>query len=211
MDSESVGGRIEAAIERLPPGGVTLAQLQELIGKEGLMILAAFLTLVFLIPVSIPGVSTVFGAGILLIGISRLFGRDLWLPETIAKRAISTEKLRGAMTRGMIWFRKLEKVSRPNRMPWLTGAGLTGLMNNLALILGAVLLMMPFGPIPFSNTFPAVALLFLAIGLLQHDGVCILLGHLGNLASIAYFTVLIAGGGVAIQKVWQQLVGAMML
>ena len=57
MEPESVGRKIEAAIEKLPPGGVTLSQLQELIGKEGLMILAAFLTLVFLIPVSIPGVS----------------------------------------------------------------------------------------------------------------------------------------------------------
>lgn len=205
METESVGKKIETAIEKLPPEGVTLSQLQELIGKEGLMILAAFLTLVFLIPVSIPGVSTVFGAGILLIGIARLLGRDLWLPKFIAKRTIATEKLKGAMTRGMVWFRKLERVSRPNRMSWLTGGGLTGLINNLALILGAVLLMMPFGLIPFSNTFPAVALLFLCIGLLQHDGVCILLGHLGNVASIVYFGVLIAGGGVALQKMWQQL------
>ena len=39
-----------------------------------------FAAIFFLIPVSIPGVSTVFGAAILLVGVSRLSGRQLWLP-----------------------------------------------------------------------------------------------------------------------------------
>ena len=60
--------------------------------------------------------------------------------------------------------------------------------------------MMPFGLIPFSNTFPALALLFFAIGLLQRDGVCVLLGHASNVATILYFAVLIGGGGLAVQE-----------
>jgi len=73
-------------------------------------------------------------------------------------------------------------------------------MNNASLILGAVLLMMPFGLIPFSNTFPAVALLFFAIGLLQRDGVCVLLGYVGNVLTIVYFALLIGGGGLALRE-----------
>jgi hypothetical protein len=79
--------------------------------------------------------------------------------------------------------------------------------NNAALILGAVLLMMPFGLIPFSNTFPAVAILFLAIGLLQRDGVCILLGHISNVVTIIYFGVLIGGGGLAVRELVNRFVG----
>jgi hypothetical protein len=82
----------------------------------------------------------------------------------------------------------------------LTAPGFMGAINNLGLILGAVLLMAPFGLIPFSNTLPAVAILLLAIGLLQRDGVCILLGHLMNIASIVYFAVLIGGGAVVIKR-----------
>ena len=81
------------------------------------------------------------------------------------------------------------------------------ILNNCSLILGAVLLMAPFGFVPFSNTFPAVAILFLAIGLLQRDGVCILLGYLANFATIIYFAILIAGGGMAIRELWQRLFG----
>lgn len=72
-------------------------------------------------------------------------------------------------------------------------------------MLGALLLMAPFGFVPFSNTLPALAILLLAIGLMQRDGVAALLGHLMNLASIVYFGVLIGGGGLALREALQRL------
>jgi hypothetical protein len=192
--------RLRLVTDGLPAAGVTLAELRDLVGEDGLMVLTAFLTLVFMVPVSIPGVSTVFGAGILLIGVSRLFGQRLWLPATIARRIVSSEKVRAAFDRGLVWFQRLERVSRPHRLGWLTARGLVGIVNDLGLVLGAVLLMMPFGLIPLSNTLPAIALLFLAIGALQRDGVSILLGHVMNVVTMAYFALLIGGGGVVIQQ-----------
>lgn len=203
----SLTAKMRATIDNLPPGGVTLLEIRDLIGREGMMLLTAFLTIIFLVPVSIPGVSTVFGGGILLLSIARMFRRPVWLPHKIGKRTVSTEKLRSGMERGLKWFQRLERVSRPHRMPWLMRGRFVGAINNLALILGAVLLMAPFGLIPFSNTLPAVALLFLAIGILQRDGVCILLGHLSNIATIIYFAVLIGGGAVAIREAWQRIAG----
>ena len=67
--------------------------------------------------------------------------------------------------------------------------------------------MLPFGLIPFSNTFPAVALLFLAIGLLQRDGVSVLLGHVSNIVTILYFSLLIGGGGLALREVFNRFAG----
>jgi len=78
-------------------------------------------------------------------------------------------------------------------------------VNSCAMIAGAVLLMAPFGLVPFSNTLPALALLFLAIGLLQKDGLHILCGHLLNVATVIYFSVLIVGGGVAVREVFRRL------
>jgi hypothetical protein len=198
--AEALGEKLKIIIENLPPDTVTLAEIRDRLGQDGLLLLTAFLTLVFMIPVSIPGVSTVFGAAILLIGVTRLFHRSLWLPKRLQDRELPAEKLRAGLRGGMVWFHRLERISRPHRLKWLTGHGVAGVANDLALILGAGLLMAPFGLIPFSNTLPALALLLLAIGLLQRDGVCILLGHCANLATIVYFTVLIAGSGVAIRE-----------
>ena len=52
----------------LPAGKVSLRDLLELIGEQGMLSVCVFLTLPSLIPVSIPGVSTVFGLAIILIG-----------------------------------------------------------------------------------------------------------------------------------------------
>jgi len=207
MTGEPISQRLRSLVRSLPPTGITLSELIHQVGNDGLLILTALLTLVFLIPISIPGVSTVFGAAILLIGMSRLIGRELWIPEKLKHKIIGTKKLRPVLRKALPWLQKIERVSRPNRIAWLVASGPVERMNNASLILGAILLMMPFGLIPFSNTFPAVALLFFAIGLLQRDGVCVLLGYVGNAATIVYFGVLIAGGGMAMREVFGRLSG----
>ena len=80
------------------------------------------------------------------------------------------------------------------------------LFNNLAFILGALLLMAPFGFVPFSNTLPAIALLLFAVGFIQRDGVSILLGHLANVGTLIYFAILIGGGGAVLHQLWQRFV-----
>lgn len=207
VEERSLVETMQGFIDSMPAEGVTFAQIRDLIGRQGMMLLTAFLTIVFLVPVSIPGVSTIFGAAILALSVSRLMKRPMWLPAKLERRVVSSEKLGAAMNRGMKWIRRLEKISKPHRMPSLASGALMAVLNNSGLILGAILLMAPFGLIPFSNTLPALAILFFAIGVLQRDGVCILLGHLMNVATIIYFAVLIGGGAVAIQKLWQQIVG----
>ena len=66
-----LGEQLASVINNLPEDKLTLGELLEVFGDEGLLLLTMLLTVVFLIPVSIPGVSTVFGAAILLVGISR--------------------------------------------------------------------------------------------------------------------------------------------
>lgn len=201
----SLGEQLTTIIEQLPPDTLSLQELLDVFGDEGLLLVTVLLTLVFLIPVSIPGVSTVFGAAILLVGISRLFGRPLWLPARLRTRALPADKLRPGLTGGLVWVRRLEKISRPHRLRTLADGALVRLLNDLAFILAAVLLMAPFGFVPFSNTLPALALLLYAIGFIQRDGVAVLLGHLANIGTIVYFGVLISGGGLAVRELLQRV------
>ena len=205
VSDASLGEQLTTIIEQLPPDTLSLQELLDVFGDEGLLLVTVLLTLVFLIPVSIPGVSTVFGAAILLVGISRLFGRPLWLPARLRTRALPADKLRPGLTGGLVWVRRLEKISRPHRLRTLADGALVRLLNDLAFILAAVLLMAPFGFVPFSNTLPALALLLYAIGFIQRDGVAVLLGHLANIGTIVYFGVLISGGGLAVRELLQRV------
>ena len=203
----SLGDQLEAIIQQLPEDHLTLGELLQVFGDEGLLLLTILLTLVFLIPVSIPGVSTVFGAAILMVGISRVFRRPLWLPAKLRERALPAARLRPALTGGLHWVRRLERISRPYRLRGLVEGGFQDLFNNLAFILAALLLMAPFGFIPFSNTLPGLALLFYAIGMIQRDGTAILLGHLANLGTMVYFSILIGGGGMAAHGLLRHFTG----
>ncbi len=72
---------------------VTLRDILAQMGESGLLLLCGLLSLPFLVPVSIPGVSTVFGVGIVLIGIAITFNRLPWLPSRLADKPLDAEKL----------------------------------------------------------------------------------------------------------------------
>lgn len=206
--SSTLGDRLTRVIASLDSERLTLGQMLERVGTQGLLLFAALLTLVFLIPVSIPGVSTVFGAAILLIGFSRLLDRPLWLPARLRDRELPAGRLRHMLERGMVWVHRLERISRAHRLPFLARGRAMDIFNSLAFIFAALLLMAPFGFVPFSNTLPGIALLLYAIGMIQRDGVAILLGHLASVVTVVYFSVLIGGGGWALHALWQRLSGA---
>ena len=162
LATDSLGDKLRLLLAELPEGSVPLHRLLKLLGRDGLMLLVCLLSLVFLIPVSIPGVSTLFGLVILLIAINRLLGRPLWLPRRLRHKPVATHSLRQALDKALKAFSRLEKISRPHRLNWLTTTPGVHQVNNAALILGALLLMAPFGFIPFSNTLPALALILIA-------------------------------------------------
>ena len=72
---------------------VTLGTLLRYIGEQGMLVFCLFLTLPFLLPISIPGVSTVFGLVILLIGVGVTFNRIPWLPQRLMNRTVEANDL----------------------------------------------------------------------------------------------------------------------
>src|SRR5690606_9760126 len=150
---------------------------------------------------------TVFGAAILLVGVARLSGRALWLPARLRARELPGARLRAALEGGLRWVRRLETLSRPRRLPALAVAPAAMLFNHLAFVLAALLLMMPLGLIPFSNTLPAIALLCYGVGMLQRDGGAILLGHLATIATLVYFAALAVTGGLLVGTLFRGVGG----
>ena len=60
---------------------VTLGELLRLIGEQGLLLFVMFLMTPFLLPVSIPGMSTVFSVIAILVGLGVMMNRIPWLPQ----------------------------------------------------------------------------------------------------------------------------------
>lgn len=177
---------LEDVIASIKGDFVTLRQLLAGMGENGLLLLCGLLSLPFLFPVSIPGVSTVFGAGIVLIGIAVTLNTLPWLPKSLADRKLESAKLRPVLERGVRFLRKIDKFFKP-RLSMLTSGVVVNRLNGLALILAGVLLMIPLSVIPFSNTLPGVAILFLSTGISQRDGLIVLGGYSMIALTLLYF------------------------
>lgn len=184
---------IEHVIKNLSGDVVTLREIINVIGREGMLVFCIFLTLPFMVPVSIPGISTLFGLAIGLIGLGIMTHRPPWLPDRLIRKKFPAHRLRLALEKGTIWIHRLERISRPSISVLTHGSGMARI-NGMMLITGALLLMAPFGLIPFSNTLPGLAILFLATGVLQRDGRSVLLGYMTLVLTALYFSFLLRGG-----------------
>jgi len=197
--TSTLSATLTEAIDGIQGETVTLRELMTAIGEQGLLVLCALFTLPFLFPVSIPGVSTVFGAAIILLGVAITLNRMPWLPKKILDRPLEAAKLVPVMRKGAGIVSRIDAWVRPRALH-LTAGKMT-FVNGCVLIFAAGLLMAPFGLIPFSNTAPAIGILLLTIGMAQRDGLFVLLGYLGTVLTVVYFGVLLyaawwAGGAL---------------
>lgn len=193
---KSLAETLASTARSLTSKHITLRELMTLIGEQGLLIFCLFLTIPFLLPVSIPGVSTVFGLLIVLIGIGVALNRVPWFPAYLLDRAIHTDHLVPALEKGARLIARLEQFIRP-RLLMLTHGATINRLNGFLLVVGAVLLMAPFGAIPLTNTLPALAILFLAIGMLQRDGLFVVTGYIALIGTVAYFGFLVGAAVMA--------------
>lgn len=168
---------------------VTVRDLLALSGEHGMLLALILLTIPFLVPISIPGISTAFGLVGIFIAISIVVNRVPWLPERLLDHPVHTEHLVPAIHKGAGLVHRIDRVSHL-RLERLTTGAAVHRANGLGLLLGNVLLLFPLGLVPFSNTLPGWSILLLAVGMVQRDGLLILAGWLFLIATIVYFAVL---------------------
>lgn len=205
--SESLSTVLQRLIGNLSGKTITLRDLMEAIGEQGLLLMCAIACLPFLIPVSIPGVSTVFGAAIVMISLAITLNRLPWLPKRILDKEMETARLVPALEKGVNIVSKLDRFMRP-RLPGLTTGTVMARVNGLAIMTAGVLLMMPLGFVPFSNTLPGVAILLFSAGMIQRDGATVLGGYLFLVLTTIYFAILAYGAFWAGQGLSNSLTGA---
>ncbi len=131
----------------------------------GIMITLAIVAL-------LPGVSLFAGIAMMLPALQMAVGmRAPSLPGILSRRNIRVAALRARTEQAIPWIERLEFYVRP-RWIVLSRPPMPVLIGMLTFILALVIML----PIPFGNLPPAFAVLVLSLGLLEKDGVLILLG-----------------------------------
>lgn len=156
--------------------------------------------LILALPCCIPflyGIPQVVALPLMFVSAQILLGRETpWLPERLRTRSVASRDLRALAERAGPWLRRLEAISRP-RLSALTHHP-TDRIIGVALVLFSASILVP---LPGTNTVPGFAVVAIAMGLLQRDGVLVVFGTLLGTAWIA--TLIFAGATLAsVVKSW---------
>lgn len=149
---------------------------------RGFALVLLLATFPFVLPFPTLGLSAPVGFALALAALGLVLGRPASLPTSLGALQIGPAALAraAAVVSRATWV--LARVTRP-RMPFMMGRVMR-IALGLSLFTAAVVLGLPI-PLPLSNFFPAVAIILLAAGVLEGDGLLVLAGHVATLAVCA--------------------------
>lgn len=168
---------------------LTYQSILQALGERAFGLVFLFFSLPSILPFSaVPGLSVIFGLPIAIFALQMIFARKtLWLPEYIAIRNISHIKVVKIIFGVMPYLIKLERLSKP-RWPLMNCRAME-IINGTTIFCLALLLMLP---IPFSNLFFGTFIILFSVGIVEKDGILILVGYICVILyiSVIYFLLL---------------------
>jgi len=177
---------LRGVLEHAAGRALRISELLGILRERGYAMVLLLVTLPFMLPVPTMGLSIPAGIAIMLYGVSQIFGTKPWLPGLLARREISHAALQKIVNLFCRITTRLENTLRP-RFQFMFWPGMNVLIGS-SLIFLAFCMSLPL-PLPFTNGVPAFGITLLLLGLIERDGLFVLLGMLTCvvIAVILYF------------------------
>ncbi len=177
---------LENMAETADESGYTLREIMDRLDER------AFGAMLFILalPCAIPFlylVPQIVAVPMLALAAQMALGRqEPWLPEKLASRRIQREGLMSTARGGRKWLGWIERIARP-RLTFLTGKRSEQIIG-LFFIAFCLSIMIP---LPLTNSTPAIGIAIAAFGLIQRDGLLVILGIV---IGAVWISLLIIGG-----------------
>ena len=124
----------------------------------------------------VPGLATIIAIPLLFFGLQMLAGyRTPWLPKSISERGFAKADLLATIERAVPAMRWVETICKP-RLLFLIGQVGERLLGLLVFVLAIVIAL----PGPGTNFAPGVAIAFMAIAIIERDGLLVFAGVVGS-------------------------------
>ena len=186
-------------------GQLTINHLIERTEGRGLYLVVMLLSLPFIVPISIPGVSTVLGLIITLLSLRLALGLPPRLPRCLGERPFPPQLEKRILSGSAKFLRSVEKLVKPRRTQWMASR-LAVSLNALLLSFMGLLLALPFPPLPpLTNSLPCYSLILLAASMMEEDGALIWVAYAVSLGTTIYLVIIASVLEHAAVKILHQL------
>jgi hypothetical protein len=191
-------------IETFQERPVRLREVIVLLQGRAYLLLMLLLSLPFLLPIPLPGLSFLLGAVIAVIALRLTLGQKPWLPAGMLDRELPPKFFPMLLAGATRVLRLLEVMLKPRHL-WLTESPLLVQLHAFIIFVAAFVLLLPLPP--GTNFPPALCIILMAGGLLERDGRFILAGYIAFALNVVFFALFAIYGQRLIQWVLQQFNG----
>lgn len=175
--------------ERGKEGPISIGEIVDLLSAKGEFLIILLLSLPFCQPIQIPGLSIPFGIVILCIGIRGAFRKKIWLPKRLLKKELSPQTTTKITRLTIKTLGVMKKWVHP-RMIYLCRYRYAYLVNGWVVAFLAFCMVLPI-PLPLVNMPAAISIFLISIGVLEDDGLFLLIGYIASLITALFFAILI--------------------
>jgi hypothetical protein len=178
-----LGDTLGELLETDDPLGLSIACVTRAVGEKGFGLVLMILSLPSALPVPAPGYSTPFGIVIALIALQMILGRSaLWLPDRLGRIRIRPKLAHAMLGSASKFLKKIERFIRPRQL-WIQGRVGQSALAILVICMACLMIL----PIPLTNTFPAMVIFMIGVGLSEEDGLLAIAAFaIGCLAALLY-------------------------
>ena len=169
---------------------VTARAVVERLGVRGHALLVFFLSLPFLQPLPLLGLSAPVGIAIAILGAMMALNRPPWLPRRFLDHELPAHIVVRIARAGQSLLRRAERFIRP-RGQWFHRHPSARPIAGVVIAVSGLELALPL-PIVFTNSLPALVIITTAVGLVEEDAVLTVIGTVGFVVLLALFGGILA-------------------
>ena len=174
---------------------IKIGVLLKSINTGGFALIILFFALLLVIPTP-PPIPTIAGLIVMFFSFQMTIGlQQVWLPKFITEKSIKRKTLAVIVEKSSIYLYKLERFTR-KRLVFMKSIIAERIIGAIIFILAGITLT----PIIFANSIPGISIILISFGLLNKDGLIIILGFIVGILSVFMVWLMVAFGFAIVLK-----------
>lgn len=175
---------------------IKIGTLLKSIDSGGFALLNLIFSIILMIPLP-PPIAIIAGLIVMFLSFQMIIGmKEVWLPKIIMEKSIKRTTLTVIVEKSTIYLYKLERFTR-RRFTFVSNPITERIIGAFIFFLAGITLT----PIVFANTIPGLAIILISFGMINKDGLMVIIGFIVGIFSIFVVWLMISVGLNVVMKV----------
>lgn len=175
---------------------IKIGTLLKSIDSGGFALLNLIFSIILMIPLP-PPIAIIAGLIVMFLSFQMIIGmKEVWLPKFITEKSIKRSTLTIIVEKSTVYLYKLERFTR-RRFTFVNNPITERIIGAFIFFLAGITLT----PIVFANTIPGLAIILISFGMINKDGLMVIIGFIVGIFSIFVVWLMISVGLNVVMKV----------